>query len=74
MPFPDVTKHNVTRNFEQVLNAILQKSRILLKIEDLIPRTPTAGRSPTTSPRWNRWLASPAISCGPRRLRRCRPA
>ena len=39
MPFPDVTKHDVTRNFEQVIGSILARIRPLLKVEDLVPDT-----------------------------------
>jgi hypothetical protein len=37
MPFPNVTKHGVERNFEQVLNAITARVRLFLKVESLVP-------------------------------------
>jgi hypothetical protein len=37
MPFPNVTKHGIERNFEQVLNSIAARIRPVLKLEDLVP-------------------------------------
>lgn len=36
MPFPNVTKYGVERNFEQVINSVVERIRPLLKIEDLV--------------------------------------